>query len=107
MMYYKVVGPTVIKNPSVPPDKAWVDGMNIWALGVTVLFVKFTAKHGNEYGARVKIYRPPKNCRVWPKRKLTNLELPYSWLEPLPNIIDESGWGLCVGPVGLVVIKLR
>jgi hypothetical protein len=91
MMYYKVVGPTVIKNPSVPPDSAWVDGMNVWALGVTVLFVKFTAKHGNEYGARVKIYRPPKNCRVWPKRKLINLELPYSWLEPFPNYFMFEG----------------
>jgi hypothetical protein len=91
MMYYKIVGPTVIKNPTVPPDNAWIDGMKDWALGATVLFIKFTAKHGNEYGARVKICEIREDCELWPNRKLTRLELPYSWLEPFPNYFMFEG----------------
>ena len=106
-MYYKIIGPTQITRPDIPPDSAWVDNMQNWAFGTTVLFIKFTKKYGNEYGARVKICGRPQPCRVWPKRKLSNLELPYSWLEPLPNVVVDDGWGIGVGPMGLMVIKMR
>ena len=108
-MYYKIIGPAHIDHPDAPPDSAWVDGMRDWALGATVLFIRFTEKHGNDYGAWVKL------CELSPKRmktpaiKLTRVELPYSWLEPLTNyhVIPELPGRVFVGNDGKMVVEVR
>jgi len=90
-MYYKIVGPIDISNPSLPPAAAWVDGMRDWALDATVLFVRFTAKYGDEYGATVKVCELSPDRTKTPAIKIKNIELPYSWLAPLPNYYAFDG----------------
>jgi hypothetical protein len=106
-LYYKVIGPNPIKNPKRNPDKVWINGMNKWAAGTIVLFMKFTKARTPEYSAWVRVCRRNPQNNVWPKRKLKYLELPYSWLEPQPNFMIDDEWGIGVGPMGLMVIKMR
>lgn len=85
IMYYKIVGPAVIEHPQFPPDKTWVDGMDAWALGAIVEFITFTSPLPNVVGARVKIVELSPLCLKRPVVCPKKLELPYSWLEPLPR----------------------
>ena len=87
-MYYKIIGPIVIRNPDIPPDKAWVDGMDKWALGATVEFITFTTPLPGVTGARVSVVCFSEDCKVRPKQSLKRIELPYDWLEPLPTYND-------------------
>lgn len=94
MMYYTLLGPTIIAHPDVPPDKTWADGMKDWAMNATVRFMKFTQPLPGLVGARVEIIELSPECRVQPVRCPKRLEVPYSWLAPLPNyhvFLDSPG----------------
>ena len=90
-MYYKIVGPIKVSNSILAPNAAWRDGMRDWALDATVLFIKFTAKYGDEYGATVKVCELSPDRTKTPAIRIKNIELPYSWLAPLPNYYAFDG----------------
>ena len=109
IMYYKIIGPIEIKNPTIPPDSAWVGGMDKWALGAIVEFVCFTAPLPNVTGARVSVMQFSVECKVRPKQTLKRIELPYDWLEPLPNycIFSELPGRMFMGNNGKMIMDVR
>jgi len=86
-MYYRLVGPDKLENPTVPPEKTWVDGMDKWARNATVRFVEFTTPRANPgiIGARVEIVELNPNRTAHPVPCPKRLVIPYLWLQPFPN----------------------